>query len=92
MELEVVVPEDYMGDVIGDINSRRGRVEGLEDRSVYKVIRGLVPLAQMFGYATALRSMSQGRASFSMHFSHYAAVPDSVADEIIDKAHVRVGR
>jgi elongation factor G len=92
MSLEVVVPEKYMGDVIGDINARRGRVEGLEDRGIYKVIRSLVPLAQMFGYATVLRSMTQGRGSFSMQFSHYAGVPDSVAEEIMDKAHVRAGK
>jgi elongation factor G len=92
MSLEVVVPEDYMGDVIGDINARRGRIEGLEERLVYKVIRCLVPLAQMFGYATVLRSMTQGRGSFSMQFSHYAGVPGSVAEEIMDKAHVRAGR
>jgi elongation factor G len=92
MSMEVVVPEEYMGDVIGDINARRGRVESLQDRSVYKQIQSLVPLAQVFGYATVLRSMTQGRANFSMQFSNYAAVPDSVADEIVDKTHVRVGR
>jgi elongation factor G len=92
MSLEAVVPEEYMGDVIGDINARRGRVEGLEDRSIYKVIGAQVPLAQMFGYATVLRSMTQGRGSFSMQFSHYAGVPDSVAGEIMDKAHVRAGK
>jgi len=92
MSLEVVLPEEFMGDVIGDINARRGRVEGLQERSVYKVVRARVPLAQMFGYATVLRSMTQGRGSFSMQFSHYAGVPDSVSEEIIDKAHVRAGR
>jgi elongation factor G len=92
MAMEVVVPEEYMGDVIGDINARRGRVESLQDRSVYKQIQSLVPLAQAFGYATVLRSMTQGRANFSMQFSNYAAVPDSVAEEIVDKTHVRVGR
>jgi elongation factor G len=88
----VVVPEEYMGDVIGDINARRGRVESLQDRAVYKVIQSVVPLAQVFGYATVLRSMTQGRANFSMQFSNYAPVPDSIADEIVDKTHVRVGR
>ncbi len=92
MAMEVVVPEEYMGDVIGDINARRGRVESLQDRSVYKQIQSLVPLAQAFGYATVLRSMTQGRANFSMQFANYSAVPDSVAEEIVDKAHVRVGR
>jgi elongation factor G len=86
------VPEEYMGDVIGDINSRRGRVESLQDRTVYKQIRFLVPLAQVFGYATVVRSMTQGRANFSMQFANYAAVPDSVAEEIVDRTHVRVGR
>jgi elongation factor G len=92
MSLEVVLPEEFMGDVIGDINARRGRVEGLQERSVFKLVRARVPLAQMFGYATVLRSMTQGRGSFSMQFSHYAGVPDSVAEELIDKAHVRVGK
>jgi elongation factor G len=92
MALEVVVPEEYMGDVIGDINARRGRVENLQDRSVYKQIQSVVPLAQIFGYATVLRSATQGRANFSMQFSNYAAVPDSVAEEIVDKVHARVGR
>jgi elongation factor G len=92
MSLEVVVPEEFMGDVIGDINARRGRVKGLQERSMYKLVRARAPLAQMFGYATVLRSMTQGRGSFSMQFSHYAGVPDSVAEEIIDKAHVRVGK
>jgi elongation factor G len=91
MSLEVVMPEEYMGDVIGDINARRGRVEGLEDRSAYKVVRANVPLAQMFGYATVLRSMTQGRGSFSMQFANYSGVPDGVAEEIVDKTRVRVG-
>jgi elongation factor G len=80
-----------MGDVIGDINAQRGRVEGLEDRSAYKVVSANVPLAQMFGYATVLRSMTQGRGSFSMQFANYSGVPDGVAGEIVDKARVRVG-
>jgi elongation factor G len=92
MSLEAVMPEAYMGDVIGDINARRGRVEGLEDRSAYKVVRANVPLAQMFGYATVLRSMTQGRGSFSMQFANYSGVPDGVAEEIIDKTRVRVGK
>jgi elongation factor G len=92
MSLEAVVPAEYMGDVIGDISARRGKVEGIEERSVYKVIRALVPLAQVFGYATVIRSMTQGRGSFSLQFSHYAGVPESVAEEIMDKAHARAGR
>jgi elongation factor G len=83
MKVEVVVPEDYMGDVIGDLNSRRGRVSGMEDRGNAKVISGEVPLANMFGYATDLRSRTQGRASYSMEFGHYEQVPDGVAKAVI---------
>lgn len=85
MRVEVITPEDFMGDVIGDINSKRGRVEKMEDRSGAKVIDGFVPLAEMFGYATTLRSMTQGRASYSMEFDHYEQVPNNVAEEIIGK-------
>jgi elongation factor G len=83
MKVEVVVPEDYMGDVIGDLNSRRGRVSGMEDRGNAKVVTGEVPLANMFGYATDLRSRTQGRASYSMEFGHYEQVPDGVAKAIV---------
>ena len=82
--LEVVTPEEYMGDVIGDINSRRGRIEGMEERAGAQVIKGVVPLAEMFGYATSLRSKTQGRGVHTMQFSHYEAVPKSVAEEIIE--------
>jgi elongation factor G len=85
MKVEVVVPEEYMGDVIGDINSRRGKIEGMEPRSNMQVIRGFVPLAQMFGYATDLRSKTQGRGTYVMQFSHYEETPKNIAEEIIAK-------
>ena len=85
MKVEVVTPEDYMGDVMGDIQSRRGTPTGMEDRGNAKVIPAMVPLANMFGYINTLRSMSQGRAQYTMHFDHYAEVPRSVADEIVKK-------
>ena len=83
MKVEVIVPEEYMGDVIGDINSRRGRIEGMEPRSGVQVVRGYVPLAEMFGYATDLRSNTQGRAVYSMQFDHYEPVPSSIAEKIL---------
>ncbi|MDP9212254.1 MAG: elongation factor G, partial [bacterium] len=83
MKVEVTTPEDFMGDVIGDLNSRRGRVEGMEERGEAKVVKAFVPLATMFGYATDLRSMTQGRAAYSMEFDHYAEVPKQVGEEII---------
>ena len=86
MAVEVVTPEDYMGDVIGDLSSRRGKVEGMEQRGNSQVIRALVPLADMFGYATDLRSRTQGRATYSMQFHSYAEVPESVSKEIIARA------
>jgi len=85
MKVEVVVPEEYMGDIMGDITSRRGRVEGMEARGNAQVVRAMVPLAEMFGYATALRSNTQGRGTYTMHFDHYEEVPKSIADEIIKK-------
>jgi elongation factor G len=85
MAVEVRTPEDYMGDVIGDINSRRGQIQGMEDISGAKVVKGLVPLSEMFGYVGDLRSKTQGRASFSMEFDSYAEVPKAVAEEIIKK-------
>ena len=85
MKVECVTPEDYMGDVMGDLNRRRGLVQGMEDAPAGKVIRANVPLAEMFGYATDLRSMSQGRATYTMEFLHYAEAPSSVADEVIKK-------
>lgn len=85
MKVEVTVPEEFMGDVIGDINSRRGRVEGMEARGGAQVVRGYVPLSEMFGYATDLRSRTQGRGVYVMQFSHYEEVPKNIADEIIAK-------
>jgi elongation factor G len=82
MKVEVVTPEDYMGDVIGDLNSRRGQIAGTETRGVDTVISAMVPLANMFGYVNSLRSMSQGRAQYTMHFDHYEPVPQAVAQEI----------
>jgi len=86
MKVEVVTPEDYMGDVMGDLNRRRGLPQGMDDTPAGKVIRAEVPLAEMFGYATDLRSMSQGRATYSMEFLKYHEVPNSVADSVIKKA------
>jgi elongation factor G len=85
MSVEVVVPEEFMGTIIGDLNSRRGRIEGVEHRAGSQVIKSLVPLAEMFGYATTMRSSTQGRATFSMHFAHYDEAPRSVTEEIVAK-------
>ncbi len=85
MKVEVVVPEEYMGDVIGDLNSRRGKIQSITERKGARVIDALVPLAEMFGYATTLRSLTQGRGTFTMQFSHYEEVPESIAQEIIGK-------
>ena len=85
MKVEVVTPEDYMGDVIGDLNRRRGMVHGMEDGPAGKIVNAEVPLAEMFGYATDLRSMSQGRASYSMEFEKYNEVPSNIAKEIIEQ-------
>ncbi|MGP3950322.1 elongation factor G [Streptomyces sp. 7N604] len=86
MKVEVTTPEDYMGDVIGDINSRRGQIQSMEDRAGAKLVTGLVPLSEMFGYVGDLRSKTSGRASYSMQFDSYAEVPRNVAEEIIAKA------
>jgi elongation factor G len=85
MEVEVVTPEDFMGDVIGDLNSRRGQIQSMDDRAGAKVVRGLVPLSEMFGYVGDLRSKTQGRASYTMQFHSYAQVPEAVSKEIIAK-------
>jgi elongation factor G len=85
MSVEVVVPEEYMGEVIGDLNSRRGRIMGMENRAGAQVVGSMVPLAQMFGYATDLRSATQGRATYTMTFDHYEQIPKSVSEEIIAK-------
>ena len=83
MKVEVNVPEEYMGDVIGDINSRRGRMEGMEAVNGAQIIRAFVPLSEMFGYATALRSRTQGRGNYSMVFDHYDEVPKSVQEKVV---------
>jgi elongation factor G len=90
MKLEVVTPEEYFGDVLGDINSRRGHVQGMEQRGNARVLSAMVPLAETFGYATDLRSNTQGRATYSMEFDHYAQVPGNVAEEIQGRARARV--
>ena len=83
MKVEVTMPEEYMGDVIGDINSRRGRIEGMEDISGGKMVKAFVPLSEMFGYATDLRSKTQGRGNYSMFFDKYEQAPKSVQDKVI---------
>jgi len=85
MNVEVVVPEQYMGDVLGDLSSRRGKIGGMMQRGEAQVIGATVPLSEMFGYSTTLRSMSQGRAAYSMEFAHYEEVPKSKAEEIVAK-------
>ena len=85
MKVEVTVPEEYMGEVIGDMNSRRGRVEGMEATGNSQIVRGYVPLAEMFGYATDLRSKTQGRGTYVMMFDHYEEVPKNIAEGIIAK-------
>ena len=85
MKMEIDTPEDYMGDIIGDFNSRRGRIEKMEARGGSQLVTGYVPLAETFGYATSLRSLSQGRAQFTMVFDHYEEVPKTITEEIISK-------
>jgi elongation factor G len=92
MAVEVVVPEEYMGDVIGDLNSRRGRIEGMELRGTTQIIKSKAPLSEMFGYATELRSRTQGRGSFTMHFGKYEEVPAALAEEIVSKVQGRISR
>jgi len=89
MKVEVVLPEEYMGDVTGDLNRRRGRIEGMEARPGTQIIKASVPLSEMFGYATDVRSRTQGRATYTMHFGHYEEVPKQIADEIIARAQGR---
>ena len=85
MKVEVIVPEEYMGDIMGDVSSRRGRVDGMEVRAGAQIIRAYVPLSEMFGYATTLRSKTQGRGNYSMEFAHYEQVPKNISEEIISK-------
>ncbi|WP_054951005.1 elongation factor G [Numidum massiliense] len=86
MKVEITIPEEYLGDIMGDVNSRRGRIEGMDDRAGAKIIRSFVPLSEMFGYATTLRSRTQGRGVYTMFFDHYEEVPKNIAEEIISKA------
>ena len=86
MEVEVVTPSDFLGDVIGDLSSRRGKIGGMTQRGEAQVVAADVPLAEMFGYSTTLRSMTQGRAVYSMQFDHYEEVPKTKAEQIITKA------
>jgi elongation factor G len=90
MAVEVVVPEQYMGDVIGDLNSRRGRIEGMQLRGTTQIIKSMVPLSEMFGYATELRSRTQGRGSFTMHFGRYEEVPAGISEEIVSKVQGKI--
>jgi elongation factor G len=90
MRVEVVVPDEYMGTVNGDLISRRGRLEGTEIMGGAQIIKALVPLSEMFGYATELRSRTQGRGAFTMHFGQYEEVPRSIAEEIVSKAQGKV--
>jgi elongation factor G len=85
MRVEIETPEDYMGDVIGDSNKRRGQIQSMDDRAGVKLVVALIPLSEMFGYSTDLRSMSQGRATYSMIFDNYSEVPKTVSEEIIKK-------
>ena len=83
MKVEVIVPEEYMGDVLGDLSARRAQIEGMEARANAQVIRSMVPLAQMFGYATDLRSKTQGRGVYTMEFHHYQQLPPHMAEEVM---------
>ena len=85
MKIEVVTPEENMGDVVGDLNRRRGMIEGMDDRAGSKVVKGKVPLSEMFGYVTQLRTITSGRATSSMEFSHYAEAPKNISEEVIAK-------
>ena len=82
--VEVTTPEEYMGDVIGDLNSRRGRIEGMEPRGNAQIITARVPLSEMFGYATDVRSMTQGRATYTMQFENYEEVPPNIAEKVME--------
>ena len=87
MRIEVVVPESYMGEVIGNLSARRGRIASLESRAGTQVIQAVVPLSEMFGYATDLRSITQGRGNYTMHFSHYEETPRNISEEVIARMH-----
>ena len=85
MKIEVLTPEENMGDIVGDLNRRRGQINDMSDRAGSKVVKGEVPLSEMFGYVTSLRTLSSGRATSTMEFSHYAETPKNIADEVIKK-------
>ncbi|MCC6476586.1 elongation factor G, partial [bacterium] len=85
MKVEAVTPDSYLGSVVGDINSRRGRIQEMHPRADGQVVNAMVPLSEMFGYATSLRSLTQGRAIFSMQFDHFQEVPKSISDKILEK-------
>jgi elongation factor G len=86
MKVEIVTPEDYLGDVMGDVSRRRGILQGQDDTPSGKVINAMVPLGEMFGYSTTLRSMSQGRATYTMEFDHYAEAPASIAEQVVKRS------
>ena len=90
MKIEVVTPEENMGDIVGDLNKRRGQINGMDDRSGAKIIKADVPLSEMFGYVTTLRTLSSGRATSTMEFSHYATTPRNIADAVIKKIQGKV--
>jgi elongation factor G len=84
MKIQVIVPDNFMGEVTGNVNAKRGRIESMDDRPGLKVVNAKIPLSEMFGYATELRSMTQGRGSFTMEFDHYEPAPNNVAQQIIE--------
>ena len=86
MKIDITTPKDYMGDVIGDLNRRRGRIEQVDDKGMTQYIHGFVPLSEMFGYATSVRSLTQGRASYSMEPSHYEEVPRNLSEQLVATA------
>ena len=88
MKVEIIIPDEYMGEVIGDVNARRGKIEGFESKGGSQVVRGNVPLSELFGYATDLRSHTQGRGTFSMEFSHYFHLPPHLAEKVVSKTMV----
>ena len=90
MKIEVITPEENMGDIVGDLNRRRGQIQGMEDRSGAKAIKGTVPLSEMFGYVTSLRTMSSGRASSTMEFSHYEQAPNNIMEAVLAKVKGKV--
>ncbi|HRN48111.1 MAG TPA: elongation factor G, partial [Niabella sp.] len=90
MKVEVITPEQYMGDVTGDLNRRRGMMEGMDTRAGAQVIKSKVPLSEMFGYVTQLRSLTSGRASSTMEFSHYNPAPNNIAEEVVAKAKGKI--